>query len=99
MSIPTWPLFFATYQAIKGWRRALRYAAAIPAIVLLVLVGKIIVDTSEDPTSHNLWPLEIIIRSLGGLLILGALALFRSATTVEETAQRHDAAGDASRRR
>jgi multisubunit Na+/H+ antiporter MnhG subunit len=33
--------------------------AAIPAAV----IARVAVETSRDPTSHNLWPLEVIIGS------------------------------------
>jgi hypothetical protein len=51
---------------------------AVPAMVL----ARVVAETSRDPTSHNLWPFEIIIAAgvgfsaalagalLGGLLVL-----------------------------
>jgi hypothetical protein len=46
--------------------------AALPAAVL----ARVIVETSADPTSHNLWPLEVLIALLMGLVaaLAGALA-------------------------
>jgi hypothetical protein len=45
---------------------------AVPAMVL----ARVIVETSQDPTSHNLWPLELIIASAVGLTVslVGSLA-------------------------
>lgn len=45
---------------------------AVPAMV----VARVIVETSQDPTSHNLWPLELIIASAIGLAVslVGSLA-------------------------
>lgn len=39
------------------------FSATLPAVVML----RIIIETASDPTSHNLWPFELIIA--------GALAL------------------------
>lgn len=40
-----------------GWRKA----AVIPGIVVAFVVLRILFDTARDPTSHNLWPFEIVI--------------------------------------
>lgn len=44
---------------------------AVPAMVM----ARVVVETSRDPTSHNLWPFEIIIASGVGLAVafVGAL--------------------------
>jgi len=39
---------------------------------------RIIVDTTRDPTSHNLWPFEILQIGIISLAITGALKLARS---------------------
>jgi hypothetical protein len=46
--------------------------AAVPAVVL----ARISVDTFADPTSHNLWPFEVVIAKFIGLVCssVGALA-------------------------
>ena len=53
---------------------------AVPAMVM----ARVAVETFQDPTSHNLWPFEIIIASgvglsvaLAGALLGGLLALAR----------------------
>ena len=38
--------------------------AAVPAAVVL----RLIVETAADPTSHNLWPFEVVIASVVGVL-------------------------------
>jgi hypothetical protein len=45
---------------------------AVPAMVM----ARVIVETSQDPTSHNLWPLELIVASAVGLAVslVGSLA-------------------------
>jgi hypothetical protein len=39
-------------------------AAAVPAAVM----ARVVVDTTRDPTSHNLWPFELVTAFLVGLL-------------------------------
>ncbi len=45
-------------------------ALALPAAALI----RVIVDTARDPTSHNLWPLELVLAAFYGAFcaILGA---------------------------
>ena len=45
--------------------------AAVPAPIL----ARIAVDTTRDPTSHNLWPFEFIIAAVIGVLCSSAGAL------------------------
>jgi len=52
--------------AKASFARALFVAGlAVPAMVM----ARVQVETSLDPTSHNLWPLEIIIAAAVGLLV------------------------------
>jgi hypothetical protein len=44
-------------------RVVLVLAAAVPAAVM----ARVVVDTTRDPTSHNLWPFELVIAFLVGL--------------------------------
>jgi hypothetical protein len=52
----------------------LAVGAAVPAPIL----ARIAVDTSKDPTSHNLWPFEFIIAAVIGVLCTSAGALVGS---------------------
>lgn len=68
---------FGLARFLVGW---LLIASAVPAAVM----ARIAVETASDPTSHNLWPFEIVIAAgvglfaaLGGAL-LGSLFLLRS---------------------
>jgi hypothetical protein len=64
---------------VKGaapfWRGTWILMAMVPAAVM----ARVIVDGVRDPTSHNLWPLEVIIALLAGLVcalagsVLGAV--------------------------
>lgn len=50
--------------ATTFWKGVVIIGAAIPASILL----RVAVETAADPTSHNLWPFEIIIGSMVGAL-------------------------------
>ena len=56
------------------------FAPDVPAAVM----ARVVVDTARDSTSHNLWPLEILIALAVGLACslvgtaLGSLLLMRS---------------------
>ena len=52
----------------------LAVGAAVPAPIL----ARITVDTAQDPTSHNLWPFELIIAAMIGMLVSSAGALVGS---------------------
>ena len=59
-------------SATRFWLTTLVVGASVPAAVLV----RVIYDTWSDPTSHNLWPFEIILAAGPGLLaaLVGALA-------------------------
>jgi hypothetical protein len=63
--------------ALVRWPGIWRWVAGIPLILVSIVGLRIIVDTSTDPTSHNLWPFEllgvIVLASVG----LGGLQLVR----------------------
>ncbi|MBP1771118.1 MAG: hypothetical protein H6P99_281 [Holophagaceae bacterium] len=60
-----------------GWtplglgRGTLAAGAAVPAAVMV----RVLVDTMKDPTSHNLWPFEVVIAGMFGLGLAFAAAL------------------------
>jgi hypothetical protein len=41
------------------------------------VVVRIAVDTARDPTSHNLWPFEILQSGVAALATIGVLKLAR----------------------
>jgi len=59
------------------WRGAWRVAAAVPAAMMAFVVLRLIVDTASDPTSHNLWPFEILMVGALSVVIMVALLLSR----------------------
>ena len=78
-------LMSRAFGRARFWKVWLLIAAAVPAAVLI----RIIVETTTDPTSHNLWPLEIAIALALGLgcslagTALGSLLLTRSSKRPE----------------
>jgi hypothetical protein len=82
------PLFLALVLACVGapvwalwkWRGWWRLAAVVPFAVMAFVVGRIVVDTARDPTSHNLWPFEILYSGAAGLALIVVLAAVRRFT-------------------
>jgi hypothetical protein len=59
--------------ALIRWRGGWRLAALVPAALMGFVVLRLLVGVAQDPTSHNLWPFEILIagcESTGVLLML-----------------------------
>jgi hypothetical protein len=65
LALPAW--------GVWRWRGGWRAAAAVPTVAMAFVVLRILIDTVRDPTSHNLWPLEILIW--GGACVAFMLAL------------------------
>jgi len=59
--------------AIRRMKGVWRWLACVPIAALVVIIAIIVISVIYDPTSHNLWPLEILIWSAGGCIFLGAL--------------------------
>ncbi len=72
VAAPAWGLW--------RWRGAWRVAAVVPAAVMGFVVLRIVVDTVRDPTSHNLWPFEVLIVGSLSLAAMAVLALVRRLT-------------------
>lgn len=58
-------------SAAGFWRTTLVVGASVPAAVM----ARVVYDTLSDPTSHNLWPFEIVLAAGPGFVaaIVGAL--------------------------
>lgn len=69
---------FAGWSPLGLGRTVLAAGGAVPAAVMV----RVLVDTTRDPTSHNLWPFEVVFAGLFGLAVAfgaGLLGrLFRS---------------------
>ncbi len=57
---------------VSSWRVGLVVGGSVPAAVL----ARVVVDVARDPTTHNLWPLELVLATGPGLLAGFAGALF-----------------------
>lgn len=68
LAIPLAAAWLRTRSSGWGAIRSIGVAATIaPAVVM----ARVIVETANDPTSHNLWPFELLIAGLVGLLVAG----------------------------
>ncbi len=67
-----WPI-----RSVWKWRGGWRIAAAIPLALMGFVVLRIVFDTARDPTSHNLWPFEILMYGVVAVIIVAALTLAR----------------------
>lgn len=66
--------FVAPAWGVWRWRGGWRIAAALPAGLMAFVVLRIVVDVARDPTSHNLWPFEILLTgALSGAIMLAAV--------------------------
>jgi hypothetical protein len=45
--------------------------------MMAFVIGRIVVDTALDPTSHNLWPFEILMWGGASTIAMGVLAFLR----------------------
>ena len=63
--------------AIRAWQGVWRWLAAAPLLLAGADLVLILVSTAIDPTSHNLWPLELAMILLIGLPVIGVLWLIR----------------------
>jgi hypothetical protein len=70
----------APVWALWKWRGWWRLAGVVPFAVMVFVLGRIVVDTARDPTSHNLWPLEIVYSGAAGAGLIVVLALVRRFT-------------------
>ncbi len=71
-------------RSVWKWRGGWRLAAAAPAALIGFVVLRIVVDTARDPTSHNLWPFEILQFGTVALLAIGMMTLVRRWLGVED---------------
>ncbi|HEY3179706.1 MAG TPA: hypothetical protein VGL25_12580 [Casimicrobiaceae bacterium] len=69
IGVPLW--------SVWKWRGGWKIAPAVPATVVGFVALRIIIDTARDPTSHNLWPFEIIMFGTIALAVIGVLKLAR----------------------
>jgi len=67
--------------ALRKWRGGWRVAAALPLAAMAFVVLRIVVDVARDPTSHNLWPFEILMFGAASFAVILVLAFVRRLVT------------------
>lgn len=74
-----------------GQSRFIVCVLALGATVPAVVMARVVVDTAQDPTSHNLWPFEIILSGFVGVSVSTIGALIGSIPRVVRGVARKDA--------
>jgi hypothetical protein len=69
--------FAAPAWGLWRWRGGWRIAAAVPAALMAFVVLRLLVGVSVDPTSHNLWPFEILLTGALSVGIMIAVVVAR----------------------
>ncbi len=70
-STRVWLALGALAGLVGGWLLKPKLRRPILAVTLgfaLAVCGRVEVETSRDPTSHNLWPFEVVIAAFYGFL-------------------------------
>ncbi len=68
--IPSWWVFAlisvaaAMIFASRDLRQSMMIGAGVAVGAMAAIIIRVIVDVVADPTSHNLWPFELVIASL-----------------------------------
>jgi hypothetical protein len=52
-----------------GESRFIACVLAIGVTIPAVVMARVVVDTAVDPTSHNLWPFEVVLSGFVGVLV------------------------------
>lgn len=65
--------------AAWAWERPYRIHALAVCAIFVGKLGTLVFDVARDPTSHNLWPLELMMWTVPLLAYLGGVWLWRRA--------------------
>lgn len=65
--------FAAPAWGMWRWQGGWRLAAAVPAVMMGFVVLRIAAGVTIDPTSHNLWPFEILQTGVLSVVVMGVL--------------------------
>ncbi|MGH6945170.1 MAG: hypothetical protein ACREH6_13240 [Geminicoccaceae bacterium] len=73
------PVLYLAVQLriLARWHGIARKVAALPLVAWGLYALAFAIQVTSDPTSHNLFPFELIIGSVLGLAFLGVCALTR----------------------
>ena len=69
--------FAAPAWGMWRWRGGWRIAAAVPAAIMAFVVLRIMIGVAGDPTSHNLWPFEILQAGAVSVVVMVVLLVAR----------------------
>jgi hypothetical protein len=69
--------FAGSIWTIWRWRGLWRIAPMVWLAWLILMVAEILIDSSKDPTAHNLWFISIAMWALWNGVLLGALLIAR----------------------
>ena len=69
--------FAAPAWGIRCWHGGWRIAAAVPAAMMTFVVLRIMFGVARDPTSHNLWPFEILQAGALSAVVMVVLLVAR----------------------
>lgn len=72
--------FAAPAWGLWHWRGGWRIAAVVPTALMAFVVLRLLVDTGRDPTSHNLWPFEILQVGTLSVIAMAVLMVARKVT-------------------
>lgn len=67
----------AIVYALRHWAGIWRWLASVPLLFIVAATLKLVVELRIDPTSHNLWPFEMLATLIIATALLGALYLAR----------------------
>ncbi|MFL6070935.1 MAG: hypothetical protein ACJ72Y_06595 [Actinomycetes bacterium] len=69
IGLPLYLLACVPVIALRATRTApyVMASLALPTGLVFAVIARIAVDVTGDPTSHNLWPIEIVIAGVVGL--------------------------------
>jgi hypothetical protein len=68
---------FAVVRAIRNWRGLHRLLAGMVLAGALGWALWIVVSLRLDPTSHNLWPFEVVMIAGSALIALATISVVR----------------------
>jgi hypothetical protein len=68
---------FLPALGVRRWRGGWRIAAAVPGVMMAFVLMRIIFGVILDPTSHNLWPFEVLMAGAVSAVLMAVLMLAR----------------------
>jgi hypothetical protein len=77
----------ATGYALRRWSGGWRWIGGAPLLYVVAVALKLVVEVRADPTSHNLWPFEMLVTLAIASAVLGGLYLVRLFATRTTSSQ------------